>query len=65
MVRATDDVAKGKVALFGRTTVRFMETHMSDRTLCHKEVYQETECFKGDGCNLCQTCLGPSSHATK
>ena len=49
MVRATDVVAKGKLTLLGRTIVRFMETHMSNRTVCRKKVYEETECFKEDG----------------
>ena len=49
MVRATDVVAKGKLTLFGRTIVRLMETHMSNRTVCRKRVFQETECFKEDG----------------
>ena len=52
MVRAADVVAKGKLAAFGRTIVRLTETHKSDRTLCRKEVYEETECFEKDGGNL-------------
>ena len=52
--RATDVVATGKLTLFGRTIVRLVETHMSDRTLCRK-VCEETECFtcfKEGGGNL-------------
>ena len=52
IVRAADVVTKVKLTLFGRTIVRLMETHMSDRTLCLKKAYEEIECFKEDGGNL-------------
>ena len=52
MAHAKDVVATGKLTLFDRTIARLMETHMSDRTLCRKKVYEDTECFKEDGGNL-------------
>ena len=53
--------ADGCATGVGRKSVRIMETHMSDRTLCRK-VYDETECFQEGGGNLSD--FGPSSYAT-